>query len=262
MKRNLFRFLAVAALVATPLASAAAATIFTDNFSSGSTVNGLSVPGGTTNASFTSYDIASTKNATNLTAAGHFVLALGVGTISGGDEAQALFAATPVPLVYPDDYIECAVVFTDNGGSLLAGGPGSALWMGLFNSGGSAPVAGGLAASGLTSASGSGFATGNCANWQGYVAQVQSNGTARIITRPIQNGAGTTSANQDLVGNDAGNGFYNNPVGTVLVTIPTNNIVLASGSQYTLLLRITLSATGTLTISNSLYSGADRKSVV
>src|SRR5487761_2035598 len=62
MKKILnFRIFFAAMLVFAPLVSKAA-TFFTDNFSNGSTTNGPSLPGGTAAASFTSYDIASTKN--------------------------------------------------------------------------------------------------------------------------------------------------------------------------------------------------------
>jgi autotransporter-associated beta strand protein len=83
-----------------------------------------------------------------------------------------------------------------------------------------------------------------------------TNGTCRIYTRPLQNGSGTTSANQELVGNNAGSGAFVNPAGTVLGTGPNTNFVFTGGGQYTLLLNITLSAANTLTISNSLFSGA------
>jgi len=247
----------VAVLLATPLA-AMARVFFTDDFTSGSTINGLSIPGGTPNASFTSYDIASTKNATaSAITSGDFVLELNAATISGFVEAQALFTTNPVILIVPGDYIDMSVVFTNGpAGNNVLNTPASLVWAGLFNSGGSAPLAGDLVNSGLTSASGSGLATGNCANWFGYVAQISSNGISRLYTRPVQNESGTTSANQDLVANNAGTGAYNNPIGTVLAAAPTASVPLSPGGQYTLYLRLTLAAPNSLTISNSLYVGA------
>src|ERR1022692_2366069 len=244
-------------LAAAPLVSVAD-TFFTDNFSTGSTTNGVSNPGGTPTASFTSYDLASTKNGnTSVITPGDFTMKLAAATTAGWVEAQALFATNPVSLTAVNDYIEFTVVFTNTAGSLLAGGNTSLLWLGLFNSGGNKPVAGGLLGNaGLTTTAGSVFATGNCANWQGYASQIATNGTCRIYTRPLQNGAGTASSNQELVGNNAGSGAFVNPAGTVLGTGPNTNFVLAAGGQYTLLFNITLSAANTLTISNSLFSGA------
>ncbi len=243
-------------LAAAPLASQAT-TFFTDNFSNGSTLNAASVPGGISTASKTSYDVASTKAATSCAIVPNdLTLKITTTTTSGGVELQALFTTNAVALTASNDYIEFTVVFTNTSGTLLAGGTASALWMGLFNSGGFAPVAGGLNSSGLNGTASSAFATNNCANWKGYVGQITSNGTSRIVTRPLQNGAGTTSANQDLLGNNAGTGFYVNPAGAVLVAGAVQGITLTSGSQYTLLERITLSDTNTLTISNALFAGA------
>ena len=67
MKKSLnFRFLFALLGAVAPLwtcqAQVVNAFMFSDNFSNGSTTNGLSTPGGTPAASSTSYDIASTKN--------------------------------------------------------------------------------------------------------------------------------------------------------------------------------------------------------
>jgi autotransporter-associated beta strand protein len=255
MLRN-SRILLALLLAISPLATTAA-TFFSDNFSSGSTTNGTSIPGGTPTASYTSYDIASTKNGlTSVINPGDFTLKLAAPTTSGWVEAQALFTTSPVSLTQVNDYIELTVVFTNTSGSLLAGGTASLLWVGLYNSGDSEPLAGALANAGLTTVAGSAFATGNCADWKGYISSISSNGTSRIYTRPLQNGPNTTSANQELVGDNAGSGAFNNPRAATLVTGPTTSISLTPGGQYTLLLRITLSAANTLTISNSLFDGA------
>ncbi|MGD0260071.1 MAG: autotransporter-associated beta strand repeat-containing protein [Verrucomicrobiota bacterium] len=257
IKKILAGFIAFALLVAAPLVSLAT-TFFTDNFSNGSSLDGTSIPGGTPTASYTSYDLASPKNATDSTiAANDLSLKLAAATTSGFWEAQALFSTNGIALNSVGDYLDLSVVFTDTGGTLLAGGVKSYLWIGLFNSGGSPPVAGGLANAGLNSTSGSQYATGNCANWQGYAAQVSSNGTSRLYTRPLQNESGTTSQNQDLLGNGASTSTtFNNPGGATLATAPATAIALTSGGQYTLYFRITLSDVSILTISNSLFAGA------
>src|ERR1022692_4947830 len=108
-------------LAAAPLVSVAD-TFFTDNFSTGSTTNGVSNPGGTPTASSTSYDLASTKNGnTSVITPGDFNMKLAVGTTAGWVEAQALFIAqntNAVALTAVNDYIEIAVVFTNTSGSL------------------------------------------------------------------------------------------------------------------------------------------------
>jgi fibronectin-binding autotransporter adhesin len=270
MKKNRNVYLAFALGLAMAPVGLNATTFFTDNFSNGSTTNLLSVPGGTPTASFTSYDIASTKSTIPGTngvsiAAGDLRLALAAATSTGWVEAQALFTTNPVALSAVNDYIEFTIVFTNTGGTLLMGGGTSGIWMGLFNSGSVSgvitnyPVAGGLAQAGLTGTAGSAYATGNCANWQGYASQVTSNlstSPSRIVTRPIQNNGNTTSANQELLGNNAGTGAYNFPGGAVLTASSTPAIALTAGGQYTMQFRITLTAVNTLVFSNALYNGS------
>jgi autotransporter-associated beta strand protein len=247
-------------LAAAPLVSVAD-TFFTDNFTNGSTTNGLSVRAGTDVASSTSYDLGSSKNASGgpkIDPSGFLTLALNAATTSGWLEAQAIFATNPIALTLVDDYIDISVVFTNRAGSLF-NTPTSLLHVGLYNSGGTPPVPNAsLIQSGFNGTAGSAFATGNCANWQGYVCQISSNGTTRITTRPVQNGANTTSGNQELVANGNGTGSYVNPVGATIATTPApgSAFTLVPDGQYTLYMRITLSAPGTLTISNSIYSGS------
>jgi len=239
-----------------PLAALSQTTIFTDNFSNGSTINGASVPGGTPAASSTSYDVASTKTATTAPAisSGDLKLGLNAATTSGFFEAQALFTTTPVSLGTVGDYINLTYSFTDTA-NLLAGGANSFLFTGLYNSGGSAPVAGTLNNSGLNTTAGSGVATGNAANWQGFVSRIANSGTSTAYTRPLQNGAGTSSANQDLVGNNIGGGSYLNPAGVAFGGSETAPAVLTIGSQYTISYTLALTAAGTITATNILYSG-------
>jgi len=256
-------------LAAAPLASAAQTTYFSDNFSNGSTTNGTSIRGGSPTASYTSYDIASTKNTfagTNgvTIAPNNLHLALAAATTSGFWEAQALFVTNSgvgdtnaIVLSQPGDYIDLTVVFTNTLGTLLAGGSKSALWIGLYNSGGNYPVAGALAQSGLSTATGSPYATGNCASWVGYVAEIPttSSATVETITRPVQNQV-TESANQELLGNGASSGTFANPKGTVIGKGPTATVTLTSGGTYTLELELFLTDVNTLTVSNTIYSGA------
>lgn len=262
MKKNLFGSITVAALLATPLVSMAD-TFFTDDFSNGSTTNASSIPGGTPTASHTSYDIAATKSTACNIAAHDLTLKLAAATSSGFHEAQALFTTNPVALVNSGDYIDLQVVFTNTGGTLLAGANNKSLIaLGLYNSGtgGGAnlnpPVAGALANSGLSDGTGSIYAAGNCASWLGFSAQICSNGTCRIQTRPIENGSLTYSGDQELLFNGASSGSYKNPGGTTVVTGPSTNLALTAGGVYTMELLIALTPTNTLSISNFLYAGA------
>jgi hypothetical protein len=263
MKKNFhLRLLSGLLIAAAPLACSAQTTFFDDNFNNGSTTNGISIPGGTPTASFTSYDIASTKAATtNGITPGQFRLALNSGTTSGFVEAQALFTTNPVSLNVPGDYIDIAVVFTNTTGTVLSGGTSSALWIGLYNSEAApgttnppVPFAA-LANSGLSATASPTFATGNCANWLGYFAQLFS--TPKIITRPQQTGATQDSANQDLLGNNVGGGAFDNPAGNAITPLAntTPPASLVTGGTYTLDFRITLSSQTILTISNALYQG-------
>src|ERR1017187_5456604 len=239
-----------------------ATVFFTDNFSNGSTTNLLSIPGGTLTVSSTSYDFASSKSTVPSSTNGPNLLhcALTAATSSGYWEAQALFTTNTVNLNASGDYVEMAIVFTNTTSSLLASSA-CEIWIGLYSSGGTAgasnpPVAGALANAGLNTTTGSAYATGNCALWAGYACRVLSGAGSRIVTRPIQSGSGTTSANQELLGGGVSSGTYNNPGGTS-ATAASQAYTLPARSACTLALRITLDTNGSsLIISNTIYSGA------
>jgi hypothetical protein len=243
-------------LLAAGVRGPAQTTVFNDNFSS-STVDAAS-PAAPTPTS-TDYEIASTKNApTPSIASGHFSFGL-PSTTSGFVEAQALFSSTPVALSV-GDYLELTVIFTDTAGILSSSGNASAsLNVGLYNSGGVAPLAGGvLLSSGLSSATT--YATGGVQLWRGYVGRILESGNNSVFTRPFQN-AGTDSStnnngNQDLLFNGAGTGTYKNPTGTQIGSSLSATTPLTAGSTYTLDYVLTLTAPNTLAISNNLYSGA------
>jgi hypothetical protein len=263
-----FRFLFALLGTIAPLWMAhAQTTFFSDNFGNGSTTNGLSIPGGTATASKTSYDIASTKNGiiSNSIAPNDLRLMLGATTSSGLVEAQALFTTNPIELNSNSDYVDLAITFTNTLGTVLGpvGSTSSALWIGLYNSSstpGTAtnpPVPGTLANAGLSTSTPSTNATGNCAFWQGYVGQMLTGAGSKIVTRPVQ--VGPDSADQDLLGNNAGSGTYANPAGGAIAntsssTAPAANAILTNVA-YTVDLRITESGLGVLTISNALYQG-------
>jgi hypothetical protein len=227
-------------------------TVFNDTFTTGGSVlNPSSYP--TPTASTTGYDIASTKNTTGM-AIGSGKLTFGMAaTTSGFVEAQARFATTPVALTNANDFIRMTVVFKDSN-NLLGGGASSSLAFGLYNAGGANPI-NGLALAGLNTTAGSSFATGNAQLWQGYVAQIRANtGNNTLLTRPVQNGAGTTSANQDLLGNAAGGGLYNNPAGATIGGNTASTATLTNGNSYTYTLLLTFNGTG-IKIDQNLYNG-------
>ena len=248
----------MALLLAAPLAGMAQTTVFTDNFQNGSTFNGISTPGGTPTASSSSYDFASSKTGVESIGPSGLTFGLSSATSSGFVEAQAVFTSTPVVLATVNDYVDLTYTFTDTA-NLLAGGTSAAIYSGLYSSGGATPVAGTAGVSGnavaLTTTAGSAYATGNAAGWQGIAGRITgSGGTSAAYVRPVQNGTGTTSANQELIGNNFGSGAYNNPTGATVGT-SASSVVLSAGNQYTIDYRYTLSAAGQLMVSQNLYSG-------
>jgi hypothetical protein len=260
-----FRFLFALLWAVAPLwmCQAQTTTFFSDNFSNGSTTNGLSVPGGTPTASSTSYDFASTKTSASTLVPNLLHMTLTSTTSSGFIETAALFSTNPISLNANGDYIEIAVVFTNSANTIFSGtANGNTLNIGLFNSGSTYGVQTNyplpnaqLANAGLNGTTLSPFATGNCELWAGYVGQISSNAAPRIVTRAVQNGSNTTSANQDVAGAGAGTGTYSNPGATNIESAAVTNLTLATNVGYTLDLRITLTAAQTLQISNAIYLG-------
>jgi autotransporter-associated beta strand protein len=233
-----------------PLAAMAQQTVFYDNFANGSTLNGVnSSPGGMPTASSTSYTIASAKTATSTAvAAGHFSLITG-STSSGNSEAQALFTKYPVTLASVGDYIEITYTFTDTFPLLQSTNSASgALFMGLYNSGGVAPLGGTVLWSGGFNSSLTTADTGGTVGWLGYAGQIYNGESWNLLTRPAQT-AVVNNLNQGLL--------YNYSSGVTHSASNPGSPNLVPGQQYTCQLRITLSDVGTLTISNGLYFGAD-----
>lgn len=247
-----------AALLASSLAGWSATTIFTDTFGS-STTNQTSIPGGTPAASFTSYDIASTKDGRTCTIGGNQLrMKLGSATSAGYIEVQAIFASTPVQLANVGDSINLTFTFTNSAGTLLKGGDKSQIDVGLFNSGGTLPLAGNLVNAGLGSATT--YISGNCQNWEGYVGKINYNGTASsIYTRPKQVDFSVNAANngvQDLLFSGAGTGLYKFPSGTTVGSTMTSTVTLSTGGTYTRSFTIARSGGAEVTITDELYSGS------
>ena len=238
--------------------NAKAAVIFSDNLTA-STLN-VASPAAPTSSS-TNYDVLSTKSATTSAinnGTGDLTLKLNSATTSGFVEMEALFSADPSPfaLTNTGDTIEYDVTFKDTA-NLLAGGTSSGIFFGLYNSEGGTYPDSGLNNSGLTTASGSAYATGGTVNWEGYVGDfIMTGGNNKVNTRPQQTGGLTDSANQDLVGNNFGSGAYDNPAGVQVGSNQASTISLTTGGTYTADMLITLLASGQLSIQDTLYNGA------
>jgi hypothetical protein len=78
-----------------------------------------------------------------------------------------------------------------------------------------------------------------------------------LFARPAQNGSGTASANQELMGNNFGGGAFANPtVATSGITKNSSSITLNSNSTYTADMLITYLAGGNISVAETLYQGA------
>src|SRR6185312_13729564 len=246
--------------LAIPLAARAQQTVFYDTFDTSSLdqtniVGGI--PGGTasdaTPFSATSYTIGSAKNALNTSiASGHLKL-IQSATSSGNLDCQAVFTKYPVSLASVGDYVELTYSFTDTVPIMQATrATATALFLGLFDSGGSAPQSGTVLQNGGLSTSQTSGSVGGTKNWVGYSAQDYNGRAWSILARPAQTAA--NNANQGVL--------YNYPLGGGnggSMTPPSPDLV--PGQQYTVQLRVTLTGDGQLTISNALYTGADTTGV-
>lgn len=232
------------ALLAIPN-NAPAALIFSDNFSSSTLAS--SSPAAP-NATSTAYQLFSSKSWSPTPSIAANNLKFGIASTSSGHiEAQALFAATPVTLANIGDYLELNVTFTNSAGLFTLSGQ---VGFGLYNSGGTGPLAAGMNSTAISGTTG---VTGGAQNWQGYVARLAfSGGTHRLATRPAQ--TITTGNNQDLVTEGSGSHSY---LGGVNLTSTASTLSLSAGSTLTTTLRFTLTAANTLQLESKLYSGAD-----
>ncbi len=224
---------------------ARAATILADNFST-STLNSAS-PAAPTSSS-TAYHLFSSKSWSPTPSIAANDLKFGIAaTGSGHIEAHALFSASPIALTNVGDYLELSVTFNNTSGLFVTNGH---VGFGLYNSGGVAPIAGGMNA---TAVSGTTGVTGGAQGWKGYVARLAYNGgTHRIATRPTQ--SGDLGNFQDLITEGSGSQSY---TGAVSLVNSTSTLIQNAGTQLTKTLRYTLTAASTLQIDSKLYSGAN-----
>ena len=223
-------------------------TVFSDTFGDGSTINGTPTAPTANTAAYQNWTQGANPSGYSIApGALHFAAR---STSSVFSEVQAQFAATPVTLTTIGDYINLVLVFTDTSHVMLSAQNASAqLDIGLYNSGGVLPLTGSRLDSGSA-------ATGGAAGYVGYIGRLFLNGNGGVITRPVQSG-GANSSDQDLLFNGAGSGAFNSPTGAALgASTATGFTGLTEGSQYTISYTITLSGLNTLTVDESLYSGA------
>jgi hypothetical protein len=230
----------------------AQAVVFDDTFGSGSSLNSL-VPGSPT-ANSTSYQMISgrTWSASPSLSSGHLTFGIG-STTGGGTEVQALFTSSPVALNTVGDAMELSVTFTDTAGILTDKG---LINLGLFSTGQSAPVTGGLNGTGTSAFTDS--AMGAAQDWVGYVGQIAFTGNkSQINLRTAQTGAGNNNQDVTTGGSVSSSQGYANPKPTHIYQDTTSGVTLSAGGQYTMVLQYVLTAPNTLAVTNLLYSGAD-----
>jgi len=228
--------------------------VFTDNLQNGSSVDNTNnnVTGGTPTASYTSYDINANKGTGFIPAVTPGDLNLNLPSSSSAFiEAQAKFTSTPVTLATTGDYVDFILEFTATANLTASGGQANELTMGLYDTGGSAPLPGNLAT--LTTAS------GGAQGWSGYYSQILSaNGgtSSKMWYRPIQN-TGTGSQTLTInTGSLAGGYGTPGPLGNQLVNgSKTATLQLTNGAQYTEDFRVTMTSAGVLAVTNELFSG-------
>ena len=246
----------IALALATPLAVMADTTVFSDNFTGGSTIKNT-LPG-TPTATSTAYEVWTTGGAP----AGYGIAAndLTLASLSGTSslaELQALFPS--VTLNNVGDNVVLTLTFVDTANVLLtAMNANSSLNVGLFNSGGNGLNQGSqLNLAGTT-------VTGGAQNWSGYVGRIMVNGNSSAYNRSAQSvGASTTSQNHDLLFNNASStAAFNNPTGVnstgnVGTSAPTPG--LTQNDTYTISYTLTLTAANAITITDKTFQRRHRQ---
>lgn len=253
--RSFLNHVIACALLASSLAAKAEETVFFDTFGTSSlnqsNISG-GIPGGIPTASQTSYTVASAKNALATTIGANHLRLIMAATSSGNNEVQARFTDYPVSLASVGDFVEMTYTFTAAmPGMKSTSSANSALFQGLFNSGGIAPQANSILQNGGLSSATTAY-IGGTKEWVGYSAQFYNGNASRIYVRPKQ--TTENNSNQGLL--------YNFPQGGAsggTLSFPSPNLI--PGGQYTMQFKVTLSGIGELTITNALYTGADTSGV-
>ncbi|MGC4030432.1 MAG: PEP-CTERM sorting domain-containing protein [Tepidisphaeraceae bacterium] len=246
MRVSVLRAAALASSLLLGASSARAAFSFVDTFAT-STINGTSTPA----ANSTSYDIASSKNASGSASSitsGALKLGLTAGTTSGIAELQAVVSPSALALTDVGDSVKLGVKFT-NGADV----PG-AMYFGLYNSGGVKPATDMANAQMLNTVTT--HVSDGVAGWVGYANLVQSASNSRFASRPAQ--SGTSNINQDLVSAGASSS-QSYAGGTTIGSTATAGSVaaLVASTAYFEEYTIALTAAGQYTLTSNLYQGTD-----
>ncbi|MGA3066352.1 MAG: PEP-CTERM sorting domain-containing protein [Tepidisphaeraceae bacterium] len=248
-----------------------ATVIYDDTFGHGSTLitsGSYTAPtdGATPSASSAGYVVASNSAATgaggSTIASGNLNLITSTKTSNGISEMEAVFTETPVTLSVGGQ-IDLYVTFQSKAYVMLSGSSTSAAtFFGIFNSQASPGYSStllpdtNLGSSGLSS-SDTNDETGGVQNYIGYVAEIGFTGNSqgvKVDTRPEQNNSSNT--NQDLVTDNAGGSSVSYQNGKAVAPKNTSDaLTLTADTEYTEDLNIDLTATGTETVTTSLYTG-------
>lgn len=205
-------------------------------------------------ASATNWCIASSKNATGSTVgddpgttaveARPLTLTMAL-TNSGLVEAAAPLVSGTRPFAAPGDILRVRLVFV----------PANvrALGLGLFNSGGVAPLSGlsnGQLASGLAT-----FATGGVQNWRGYRTTLTTASTGPGFEARLAQTAANNTAQSLLIPGTSSSAPNVLSVGTVAASADAAAFV--DGQTYTLTFTLTRNAAGGFDLATSLHAGTD-----
>jgi PEP-CTERM motif len=256
------------AIAAFPVTSAAALlpnVVFNDSLASnGSTLDAASQSYSNTatpTATSTNYDVAASKDGTASNfSSGNPLKVIMVSTSSGINEAQAVFTGSPVTLANIGDSVEITATFTDTAG--LNQNASSAVYLGLYSSGGSAPYNNlGNGSSSNNTITGLNNTeindnTGGVQNWLGYEVDYFGGQATKMYSRPAQ-ATTTNNVDQSLVGTGQTGGYTTAGSQASYTSQNSSESTLTIGNQYTDELSITLSAAGVYTLTEALYNGAD-----
>jgi autotransporter-associated beta strand protein len=254
MKKILNLRLAFALLLAATPLGASATVFFNDTFANGSTINAATPVNPTTNSA--SYEEISSQvyNPGTPTIAAHD-LTYGLANAGGGSicEIQAIFTTNAVTLTEPGDFIQLTIIFTNTDGiyNNITGSGTTGVGFGLYNSGGSFPVGGGMNG---TEGAGSPV-SGGVQNWLGYMAFCCD--TDSSLHNRIYNRAANILAiyDQDLVTQGSSSKSYSANGGVSITPASiTPAVPFSTNTVYTNILTITLIGTSQVGITNNLYN--------
>ena len=241
---------AICALALSSGPVSAQVTVFDDTFNNASTINQAPVAPSANSASYEYVASQTGGTTTNFINPGDMTIEFN-NTSSMFGEIMAQFTSSPLTLVNPGDSIDLTVTFVDTLGILRSGDAGSQLQVGLFNSGGVAPLQGQMNLN-----SGATFATGGAKGWQGFYGRDLTSGTGQIGARLPQTAA--SSSVQDLLFNNASSGVaFGSPVGNIIGTKSAVATTLTQGTTNTFELIVTLTGASSMAVSNTLYAGPD-----